>query len=134
MKPTRWDGEAWADANLILMSRAGHTCERCGKECGPVERHHRKRRREGGDSLENLVVLGRPCHAEIHAHPVEARRAGFIVSMSREPAEVPILWHLHEWVYLDDVGGKHPLGEEPDDAHDVGFAATPVRNHEERHA
>lgn len=117
MKPPRWSATEWADNELFLMGRAAGSCERCGKECGPVQRHHRKRRREGGDSLENLVVLGAPCHRWAHAHPVEARRTGFIVSMSREPAEVPILWHLHEWVYLDDVGGKHPLGEELSDAH-----------------
>jgi hypothetical protein len=117
MKPERWTSAEWADNDLFLMGRAGGACERCGRECGPVQRHHRKRRREGGDSLENLVVLGEPCHREIHAHPVEARRTGFIVSMSKEPADIPILWHLREWVYLDTDGNIHPLGEELADAH-----------------
>jgi hypothetical protein len=119
VKPTRWTSEQWADNDLFLMGRAAGSCERCGKECGPVERHHRKRRREGGDSLENLVVLGRSCHAEVHAHPVESRRTGFIVSMSKDPADIPILWHLREWVYLGPDGDKHPLGEELADAHNV---------------
>lgn len=117
MKPPRWSAEQWADNDLFLMGRAAGACERCGKECGPVERHHRKRRREGGDSLENLTVLGAPCHREVHARPVEARRTGFIVSMSKNPADIPILWHLKEWVYLDSDGQKHPLGEELEDAH-----------------
>jgi hypothetical protein len=117
MKPTRWSATQWADNDLFLMGRAAGSCERCGKECGPVQRHHRKRRREGGDSLENLVVLGAPCHREVHAHPVEARRTGFIVSMSREPLDIPILWHLREWVYLTPDGDTHFMGEELQDAH-----------------
>lgn len=117
MKPVRWTAEQWADAEYVLQNRAEQCCERCGKQCGPVERHHRKRRREGGDGFEQIVYLGAPCHREIHAHPVESRRTGFIVSMSREPLEVPILWHLREWVYLDADGLKHPLGEELEDAH-----------------
>lgn len=117
MKPTRWSRDEWADNDLFLMGRAAGACERCGKECGPVERHHRKRRREGGDSLENLTVLGRPCHQWAHAHPVEARKYGFIVSAYREPLEVPILWHMREWVFLGVDGQTVPLGSEVEDAH-----------------
>lgn len=117
MKPTRWDADAWASANLILMGRAGYTCERCGKECGPVERHHRKRRREGGDHLSNILVVGRECHAQIHAHPVESRKYGWIVSMSRNPLDIPVLWRSKEWFYFDDDGCKLDLDESPEDAH-----------------
>lgn len=109
MKPTRWTSSEWATNNLLLEARAAGACERCGHECGPVERHHRKRKREGGDSLANLVMVGRPCHAEIHAHPVEARRQGFIVSVSRNPAEVPVMWRRREWMQLDDDGNRTPL-------------------------
>jgi hypothetical protein len=102
--------------NLLLEARAGGACERCGKECGPVERHHRKRKREGGDSLTNLLFVGRPCHTEIHAHPVESRRFGWIVSMSRDPADIPVLWRRSEWMTLNDDGTKTPLPD-VEDAH-----------------
>lgn len=102
--------------NLLLEARAGGACERCGKECGPVERHHRKRKREGGDSLANVVMFGRPCHTYAHAHPVEARRYGWIVSAYADPAEVPILWRSREWMTLNDDGTKTPLPE-VEDAH-----------------
>lgn len=120
MKPTRWDSGEWARNNLLLEARAAGACERCGKECGPVERHHRKRRREGGDSLENLLFVGRPCHAQIHAHPVESRRYGFIVSVYAEPSVIPVLWHRREWVHLDSAGGLEPafLMDLNMDAHD----------------
>lgn len=116
MKPPRWSAEQWADNDLFLMGRAAGSCERCGKECGPVERHHRKRRREGGDSLSNLLVVGRECHAQIHAHPVESRKFGWIVSVYRDPLEVPVLWHRSEWVSFDDDGNRLPLPD-LEDAH-----------------
>lgn len=125
MKPARWDSAEWADNNLLLEARAGGSCERCGKQCGPVERHHRKRRREGGDNLNNLLFLGRPCHAQVHAHPVESRRYGFIVSAYADPAVVPVLYRRREWIVLGDDGSLMPLPE-PDlsDAHDVNGPVT----------
>lgn len=109
MKPTRWTADEWATMNLILMDRAGGACERCGKECGPVERHHRMRRREGGDSLANLVLVGRECHRQIHAHPVKAREQGFIVPTYGDPETTPVMWRQREWFVLDNAGGKHGL-------------------------
>lgn len=117
MKPPRWDASTWAAMSLLLEARAGGACERCGKECGPVARHHRKRRREGGDSLANLLFVGRECHTYIHAHPVESRKYGWIVSMSRNPLDVPVLWRSKEWFYLDDDGCKLNLDDVPTDAH-----------------
>lgn len=108
-RPTdRWTADQWADANIVLTVRSEMACEKCGKECGPVQRHHRKRRREGADSFENLLLVGAGCHAAIHAHPVESRRFGWIVSMSREPISVPVLWRSKEWMFLTDDGGKVP--------------------------
>lgn len=107
MKPTRWDSREWADNNLLLEARAAGACEKCGKECGPVQRHHRKRRREGGDSVENLLFVGAPCHQRIHAHPVESRRYGWIVSAYvADPSTVPVLWRSKEWVLFTADGGK----------------------------
>lgn len=113
----RWDSAQWGDADLILSARAGYTCERCGKECGPVERHHRKRRRDGGESYPNILFLGRPCHALIHAHPAQARKYGWIVSVNADPVCVPVLWQSREWVLLTEDGGKVDAFVPTDDAH-----------------
>lgn len=123
-KPTRWDSAEWAANGLLLEARAAGACERCGKECGPVERHHRKRRREGGDSLENLLWLGRPCHQQVHAHPVESRKFGWIVSMSYDPITVPVLWRSKDWMLLTEDGGKVPAFD-IEDAHEIEGAAHP---------
>lgn len=118
MKPVRWSADEWATHNMTLMARAGGACERCGHECGPVERHHRKRKREGGDSLANLVMLGRPCHAFVHAHPVLARQEGFIVSVSRDPEDVPLHWRRRDWVILTNEGTKVDALVPSGDAHE----------------
>lgn len=108
MKPARWSAEQWADAEYVLQARAGQACERCGKQCGPVERHHRMRRREGGDSFAQILYLGRPCHQHIHAHPVEARKFGWIVATYRDPLTTPVLLRFTDWVYFDNEGGTVP--------------------------
>lgn len=108
MKPARWGSQEWADNGLLLEARAGGCCEKCGKECGPVERHHRKRRREGGDSLQNILWLGKPCHLATHSHPVEARKFGWIVSSYADPLTVPVLWRSKEWMLLTEDGGMVP--------------------------
>lgn len=102
----RWTADDWADADLILSARAGYACERCGKECGPLERHHRKRRRDGGESYPNIIHVGAGCHQEIHAHPAISRRYGWIVSAYADPIAVPMLWRSKEWVLLTTDGGK----------------------------
>lgn len=117
MKPTRWTADEWATMNLLLEARAGGACERCGHECGKANRHHRKRRREGGDSLSNIILVGSECHAEIHAHPELARREGFIVSVSRQPEDVPIHWQRRSWRTLHNDGTATQLWEELEDAH-----------------
>ena len=103
----RWDAEDWQQGNLILMARAGYTCERCGKG-ERVERHHRKRRRDGGESFPNLTALCPECHSWCHEHPGTARKYGWIVSVSRDPAGVPMLWRSREWVMLTADGGMVP--------------------------
>lgn len=118
-RPTdRWDAGQWADADLILSARAGYACEKCGKECGPLERHHRKRRRDGGESYPNILMLGRGCHAETHAHPAISRRYGWIVSSYvADASTVPVLWRSREWVLLMEDGGKVDAFVPIEDAH-----------------
>lgn len=69
--------------------RDNSQCRRCGMRGHEI--HHRKRRREGGHGLENLVLLCRPCHAWAHANPTLAMERGYIVSVfSEDVASVPL--------------------------------------------
>lgn len=93
-------------------------CEWCGGYGQVIERHHRKRRRDGGDRLCNVIYLCRPHHQWVTEHPAEARKLGLIVSVYRDPADVPILYHRKDWMLLDDDGGKMLWpAPELDDAH-----------------
>ena len=76
---------------MLLQARAGNQCECCGKPLdGRCERHHRKRRRDGGDRLANLLVLLPECHQRWTAQPARAMARGIIVSMSADPLDVPV--------------------------------------------
>lgn len=104
----QWSASEWEQGNLILMARAGYACERCGHADQGIERHHRKRRRDGGESLPNLTALCTSCHAWCHAHPALARKYGWIVSVTADPIAVPMLWRSREWVLLTEDGGMVP--------------------------
>lgn len=112
----RWSWDEWAAAAYVLANRSGGGCERCGTARGPFERHHRKRRRDGGDRYANILLLCRDCHAWVTEHPAESRKAGWIVSVSRDPADVPVLVYRNEWMRLDDDGGATALYD-VEDAH-----------------
>jgi hypothetical protein len=49
------------------------------------------RRREGGHAAWNLVLLCRPCHDYVHAHPEEAREQGYIISAYMEHEEARLV-------------------------------------------
>lgn len=91
---------------MLLQARSSLRCECCGQPLrGRVERHHRARRRDGGDRLANLVYLLPEHHAWWTDHPEEARARGLVVSAWRDPAGVAVLTG-RGWVYLDDRGGS----------------------------
>ena len=76
---------------LRIRSRGG--CEagladNCTRVATDV--HHRKRRRDGGHAITNLLDLCRPCHAYAHSAPNVARLAGVIVSVYEDPADVRV--------------------------------------------
>lgn len=121
----RWDPEDWAQGNLILMARAGYACERCGHDDKGIERHHRKRRRDGGESFPNLTGLCPECHGWCHQHPALARKYGWIVSVSRDPVAVPMLWRSRRWVFLTEDGGMVDAFA-VEDAHEYEGTATPM--------
>lgn len=58
--------------------------------------------------------LSAKCHAWVHAHPLEARQTGFIISrFCSDPSEKPVkLWH--GWSLLFDDGSMAPA-DEPED-------------------
>lgn len=63
----------------------GVMCERCTAHDGPrrpaTEVHHRRFRSAGGHLTlpANCARLCSGCHAWVHAHPIEAHEAGWIV-------------------------------------------------------
>jgi hypothetical protein len=105
------DAAWWEEATLLLLARSGHRCERCGQPLnGNLERHHRIRRRDGGDRLSNLLALHSRCHTYITEHPEEAKANGWIVSAlsSIDPADAPVRIAGSLW-YLRDDGTKQPV-------------------------
>ena len=102
----RWTPQDWQDANTVLMIRGNYRCDCCGVPLdGRVERHHRQRRRDGGDRLCNVLALLPACHRHWTEHSEQARASGLIVSMNADPLAVPVLWHGKVWKLLDDAGG-----------------------------
>ncbi len=105
----RWVDREWADATIALLRRSKGLCECCGTDLrGRGERHHRVRRRDGGDRLSNLCLLLPGHHANAHTAPAHARETGVIVLSTLDPATQPILHHGKRWVLLDDDGGVTP--------------------------
>lgn len=108
----RWSFDDWLDAGPFLEARSGGVCEWCGKP-GQLERHHRMRRRDGGETFPNLLVLCSEDHAWAHAHPVKAREFGLIVATYNDPAETPFLARKREWVLFTEDGGSRPAFDVP---------------------
>lgn len=104
----RFERETWDEATMLLWARSRGLCERCG-DAEPTERHHRKRRRDGGDRLCNLLFLCTGCHREITDQPesvTRARALGYIVPALgiAEPETYAVLLWGSTWVLLDDDG------------------------------
>lgn len=111
----RWSPAEWEEANAALQQRSGLRCECCGQPAvTDVERHHRQRRRDGGDRLSNILWLTREHHAHWTAHPADAIERGIIVPTYADPATKPVLWRGTELVLLDDDGGVRSVGRNED--------------------
>lgn len=100
-------------------------CVRCGRAIGdgPRSIHHRKRRSQGGtNDAENLILLDGTgttgCHGWVHAHPAEARAAGWLLLESQDPAAERVMVAtgpgVFAWFLLSDDGERY--GCEPDGA------------------
>lgn len=106
-KPPRWDADEWESATFTVLVRDGDRCLWCGQLLrNDVARHHRMRRREGGDRLANIVLLHRHCHEFVHGHSIEARSRGFIVSIYLDVLTKPLIDYLLRAWLLDDIGGR----------------------------
>lgn len=109
----RGDAAWWQHATALLWARSGGRCERCNHEFTGrgVSRHHRMRRRDGGDRLANLLLLcgtgTTGCHGYVTEHPEEAYANGWSIRAlaGQDPADVPVRINGRLWV-LDDHGGK----------------------------
>lgn len=89
-------------AREAVKARDFGRCVRCGA-FGATDIHHRKRRREGGHPLSNLILVDRGCHSWIHANPTKAKEQGLIVSVWESPVDAPMKsWR--GWTLLDDEG------------------------------
>ena len=96
--------------NHLVDDREMQRCARCGVviwENG--SRHHRKLRSRGGaDAADNIILAcgsgTTGCHGWMHANPAEATALGYIVSRWADPADIPILHALYEWVLLKPDG------------------------------
>jgi hypothetical protein len=98
-KPTRRNREYEAHLDALtpaLILRAKGVCEvRWPGICtgNGVHRHHRKMGRgmTSQDSLAALLLVCRACHAHLHAHPKTSKAQGYLVGMTQDPAEVPVM-------------------------------------------
>jgi hypothetical protein len=102
----------------LVDVRDAYSCVRCGRSLRFTSgsRHHRQRRAVGGHSVANLILLcgsgTTGCHGWAHAHPREARAAGYIVRADGlvTAGEVPVQVvsagpnSKHIWVMLSEQG------------------------------
>lgn len=88
-----------------VRERSNGRCEIRSHECTGTasEQHHRKRRRDGGHGLGNLLDACPPCHRFAHAEPAYARYRGWIVSAFEvDPSSVPVIYGPRRTWFGDD--------------------------------
>ncbi len=98
----------------IVVTRAKHRCEKCGRNlaAGGGQVHHRRPRGNGGsravdtNQAANLLYLCLDCHAWIESYRTAAYLAGLLVKSRTRPATVPVLLYGGGRWFLDDAGGK----------------------------
>ena len=103
----------------LVDERDDQSCLNCGNSLEVVEgsRHHRQRRRVGGHTPQNIVLLcgsgTTGCHGFMHANPAQARAAGYIVSAlaAIDPVDVPVFTWPNGWVRLNDDGSFEVMDE-----------------------
>lgn len=56
----------WRLTRQVALERAGHKCQLCASDCGPLQVHHRSYDRLGCEEPEDLTVLCDGCHGAHH--------------------------------------------------------------------
>lgn len=101
-------GTAALPSDADIRERDQGRCARCGGS-GPVDVHHRMPRSGGvNEAAPNKVSLCRWCHRWVHANPAEARRDGWVVSRSDDPAVIPVVhwgWPAGPVLLTDEHAG-----------------------------
>ena len=86
----------WETVRKVALARDGGKCLKCLGVSTVV--HHRKIKGMGGTSdpevatgLANLVSLCAWCHQDVHLHPEESYRTGYLVHSWDDPADIPLI-------------------------------------------
>ena len=85
-----------------VIERDKDRCWRCGLRGTEIQ--HRKRRREGGHSLSNLIRMCHTCHMWVHDHPAGATGSGWTVSVYGNPSQIPVQRWDGALILLHDDG------------------------------
>ena len=93
---------------MTMLIRCAGVCWWCDRPLGGTGvRHHRMRRRDGGDRLANLLLLHPWCHnvssGSVHQEPRAAKERGFIVPSWADPLTYPVAVR-DQWYVLSDEG------------------------------
>lgn len=96
---------------------------RCRVQVFGTAWHHRRSRSVRDDHQHcpcNGITLCATCHAWVHAHPLDARRGGWIVSRAEPtPWKVPCKAEADHWMNLDCFGGaRHATADTLEEAID----------------
>lgn len=99
----------------VCAHRDNARCVRCGRSLVgiPASLHHRRLRSHPFPGLHqpaNLIWLcgsgTTGCHGWFHDHPAVAYQLGYMVHMSDNPVNIPMLRYDGKWVLLDNDGGE----------------------------
>lgn len=105
------------ETRRLVLGRAVHRCERCGRPLSTAlgySLQHRRARGMGGtrrpdtNDPPNLVAAcgsaTTGCHSWMESHPRAAAQFGWRVAQADDPAAVPIVHWRHGWVWLTSEG------------------------------
>lgn len=99
----------------MLWARQAGACAWCHEPLkDEAARHHRKRRRDGGDRYSNVLLLHPFCHDDCHRMPAAARALGVICPTTEDPEDWPWMDAAGNPWLLHDDGGKHRVAAHPD--------------------
>lgn len=108
-----------AETVAVVWERDAGRCVRCGgvltgtRGVGWSVQHRRARgaggtRRPDTNQPQALILLcgsaTTGCHLHVESFRAEARRFGWAIRQTDNPATMPVLHALHGWVLLDDAG------------------------------